>query len=39
MAPPCTLPVIGNVPLGEESLIVPVNFDPDCVQWRVNVPL
>src|SRR5689334_8635667 len=27
------------VPLGKESLIVPVNFDPDCVQRRVKVPV
>jgi hypothetical protein len=38
MVLPRTLPVIGYVPLGRESLIDPVSFDPVCFQWSVKVP-
>jgi len=38
MVPPCTAPVTLDVELGFESLIVPLNRDPDWVQRRVNVP-
>ncbi len=36
--PPCTLPVQLYVPLGFESSIDPVKFEPDCVHVTVNVP-
>jgi len=38
MALPCTLPLTPYFPLGLESVIDPVSFDPDCVQCSVNVP-
>jgi hypothetical protein len=38
IALPFTLPVIGYVPLGLESLIDPVSLDPDCFHRSVNVP-
>jgi hypothetical protein len=38
MALPRTLPVIGYVPLGLESLIDPVSLEPVCFQCSVNVP-
>ena len=36
---PATVPLIGMVPLNDESVIVPLSFDPDCVQFSVNVPV
>jgi hypothetical protein len=38
IAPPCTLPVQLYVPLGDDSVIDPFKFEPDCVHLRVNVP-
>jgi hypothetical protein len=38
MALPRTLPVMPYFPLGLESVIVPPNFDPVCVQCSVNLP-
>ena len=35
---PRTLPVNGTFERSVESLIVPFNFEPDCVHWTVNVP-
>jgi hypothetical protein len=38
MALRCTLPLIPYFPLGFESVIDPLSFDPDRVQRSVNVP-
>jgi hypothetical protein len=38
MSFPFTVPVIGRVTGGAESLMLPFRFDPDCCQVRVNVP-
>jgi hypothetical protein len=35
---PFTVPLISRLPDPEDSLIVPLRFDPDCCQSRTNVP-
>jgi hypothetical protein len=35
---PFTVPLISRVPDPEDSLIVPLMFDPDCCQSRTKVP-
>ena len=37
--PPLTDPVMPVVSGGSESVIVPLSFEPDCVQLRWNVPV
>jgi hypothetical protein len=38
IVPPLTLPLTSSVPDSEDSLIVPLRFDPDCCQSRKKVP-
>lgn len=38
IVPPLTLPLTSSVPDSEDSLIVPLRFDPDCCQSRTKVP-
>jgi hypothetical protein len=39
IALPLTVPLIPSVDAGDESVILPLSFDPDWVQLRVKVPV